>query len=89
MFMPVGSRLRLKPSPICDASPRQRWLTTTAPHRCFHLFLKRRCGRMMVLALLWVAVGVASPSETWAGTEEKQPLKLPEVVNLGQDVSDL
>jgi tol-pal system protein YbgF len=89
MFMPVGSRLRLKPSTICDASPRQRRHTTIAPHRRSHLLLRRRCARIMGLTLLCVVVVVAYPSRTWAGTEEKEPLKLPEVVILGQDISVL
>jgi tol-pal system protein YbgF len=41
------------------------------------------------LALLGLVVGLSYPWATWAGTEEKQPLKLPEVVILGQDISVL
>jgi TolA-binding protein len=97
MSMPVESPLHHLLSAICDASRRQRQLTVMTPHpinilRAFlpvHLRLWARCARFIGLAALCVEVAVAGSPTTWAGEVEKQPLKLPEVVILGQDVSVL
>jgi hypothetical protein len=89
MFMPVESLLHLKQSAICDASPRQRRLAINIPHIRLHLRLGGRCTRFVGLVLWCIVFGVAYPPDTRGGTEEKQPLKLPEVVILGQDISVL
>jgi tol-pal system protein YbgF len=89
MFMPVESLLHLKQSAICNASPRQRRLAINIPHLRLHLRLGGRCTRFVGLVLWCIVFGVAYPPDTRGGTEEKQPLKLPEVVILGQDISVL
>jgi TolA-binding protein len=96
MSMPVESRLHHQLSAICDASPGQHPPAASTP--CLlralnhlpaaHLPWWARCVRSMTLAIVFLGV-VGCPPATWAGEEEKQPLKLPEVVILGQDVSVL
>jgi tol-pal system protein YbgF len=97
MFMPVESLLRHKLNAICDAALCQRQPTALTPGSinvleslpAAHRPLRARCARFLTLAILCLGVVVARPPETWGGEEEKQPLKLPEVVILGQDVSVL
>ena len=89
MSMPVERLLQNQRSAICDASPRQRRPTSSIPHSLSSLLLGARCARFARLAVLCLTVGVASLPDAWGGTEEKQPLKLPEVVILGQDISVL
>jgi TolA-binding protein len=97
MSMPVGSRLRHKQSAICDTSPCQRQTTAITPppidaledFPTAHLRFWAPCAKFIGLAVLCLGVVVACPPEIWGGEEEKQPLKLPEVVILGQDISVL
>jgi TolA-binding protein len=97
MSMPVESQLHRKLSAICDASPGQRQPAASMPRLlsgfdhlpAAHLPLWGRRTRSMTLAIVFLGVVVGCPLKTWAGAEEKQPLKLPEVVILGQDVSVL
>jgi tol-pal system protein YbgF len=89
MSMPVESLLRLKRSATCDASSRLRRLTISIPHSRSHPWLEAQRARCVGLVILCLAVGVTYPSVTWGGAEDKQPLKLPEVVILGQDISVL
>src|SRR5262249_49512712 len=89
MSMSVESLLHLKKSTICDTSLRQRQPTITSPHSFSHLGLRAPCAKVMGLVLWCLVVGVVSSPGSWGGTEEKQPLKLPEVVILGQDTSVL
>jgi TolA-binding protein len=96
MSMPVESLLHHPLSAICDASGRQRQPAVMTPHaiNAFRDLLTAhfppwaQCARFIGLAV-WCLGVVACPLEIWAGEEEKQPLKLPEVVILGQDVSVL
>jgi tol-pal system protein YbgF len=89
MSMPVNSLLRRKASITCDAPSYQGCPTSSPPDSCSHRHWRERYRGCMRLGLLCLVVGLASPLATWAGTEEKQPLKLPEVVILGQDISVL
>ncbi|HSF30063.1 MAG TPA: tetratricopeptide repeat protein [Candidatus Tectomicrobia bacterium] len=97
MSRPVKSLLHPKLSAICEASPRRRHPTVSMSHRTnastrlpsARLLRWARCARCMGLVVMWLAVVVGYPMATWGGEEEKQPLKLPEVVILGQDVSVL
>ena len=97
MSMPVKTLLHHPLSAISDASSRQRPLAVITPHPIdafrgllsAHLPLWARRARFLGLAVLCVGVALACPREIWGGEEEKQPLKLPEVVIIGQDVSVL
>ena len=89
MSMPVESQLRNQRSTICDASPRPRRPAISTPHSPSSLMQGARCASLARLVVLCVIVGAAYLPETWGGTEEKPPLKLPEVVILGQDISVL
>ena len=92
MSRPVKSLLHPKLSAICEASPRRRHPTVSMSHRTnastrlpsARLLRWARCARCMGLVVMWLAVVVGYPMATWGGEEEKQPLKLPEVVILGQ-----
>jgi tol-pal system protein YbgF len=97
MSMPVKTLLHHPLSAISDASSGQRPLTVTTPHPtdAFRGLLSAdlprwaRRARRIGLMVLCVGVALACPGEIWGGEEEKQPLKLPEVVILGQDISVL
>jgi tol-pal system protein YbgF len=89
MFMPVESLLRLKQSAIYDTSSRQRRLTINIRYLRSHLRLRGRGARFVGFVLWCIVFGVVYPPDTRGGAEEKQPLKLPEVVILGQDISVL
>ena len=89
MFMPVESLIRLKQSVIYDASPRQRRLIIPMTHWRLDFRLGGRGAKFVGLLLWCIAMGGLYPPDTHGAVEEKQPLKLPEVVILGQDVSVL
>ena len=89
MFMPVANLIRLKQSAIYDASPHQCRRTIATTHWCRQLRWGRRGARFMGLVLWCLTMGGVFPPDTHGGVEEKQPLKLPEVVILGQDISVL
>ncbi len=97
MSMPVESLRHHRLSAICDASPRQRQPLAITPHSSTALerlattclpHWARYAWCMGLVVLCWGSM-LACPTATWGGEEEKQPLKLPEVVILGQDVSVL
>lgn len=97
MSRPVRSLLHPKQSAICDASPGQRHPTVAIsqrPNACQSLPISEVSlwSRRAWYTGLWVlclGIVMAYPTATRGGEEEKQPLKLPEVVILGQDISIL
>jgi TolA-binding protein len=89
MFMPVESLLRLKQSAIYDALSRPRRIRLKAVCVRAQLEQRGRCARLVGLALACLMIGIGYAPDTYAGVEEKEPLKLPEVVILGEDISVL
>jgi TolA-binding protein len=97
MSMPVESPLHHPLSAISDASRRQRQVAVMTPPpidvvmALFPAYFPPwlRSVRLIGLAVWCLGVALARPPEIWGGEAEKQPLKLPEVVILGQDVSVL
>ena len=98
MSMPVESQLQRQPSTTCKRSPWRPPSTATPGdrHRPAHHRLNTpsrrrvRCRRAVGLTvLLWTWLLGWLPAALPAEDVGKQPLKLPEVVILGQDVSVL
>jgi tol-pal system protein YbgF len=98
MSMPVESQLHRQLSTTCKRSPRPSRPTAHTPHRdetaaslrTEHPALWVRGRRSIALAILLWPLLMGWHRGAWAAeAEEKQPLKLPEVVILGQDVSVL
>jgi TolA-binding protein len=89
MFMPVESLLRRKQSAIYDALSRPRRIRLKAAYVRAQLEQGGRYARLVGLALGCLVIGIGYAPGTHGGVEEKQPLKLPEVVILGEDISVL
>jgi tol-pal system protein YbgF len=98
MSMPVESHLQRQLSTTCKRFPRRApsTATTRARHRPAHHRLNAHSGcwvrwptALGLTVVLWTLLLGWPPAALPAEDVEKQPLKLPEVVILGQDVSVL
>jgi TolA-binding protein len=94
MFMPVESQFLRRMSTSCDRFPgRAHPAVTIRPEHAaaYRPPGSRKMGwRLLSAVIMLCGLCMGSPASAWAAeAEEKQPLKLPEVVILGQDVSVL
>ncbi len=90
MSMPGASQRHRRASAICSQAARQPWLMVVRSSPATALLVGHHAAVFATLMILLCAALVGWLPDTWGGEgEEKQPLKLPEVVILGPDVSIL